>query len=76
MAAMNILNKQPRTADKGGFSSLGVGRGVNNFSQQKRIMLRRVNKERLGTGLILWYDLLNRGQVASTLNAVMNIRVP
>jgi hypothetical protein len=28
--AANILNKQPRTADKGWSSSLGVGRGVNN----------------------------------------------
>ena len=28
--ARNILNKQSRTADKGSFSSLGVGRGANN----------------------------------------------
>ena len=26
--AANILNKQPRTADKGWYFSLGVGRGV------------------------------------------------
>jgi hypothetical protein len=31
-AAANILDKQPRTADKGWYSSLGVGRGVNNSS--------------------------------------------
>jgi hypothetical protein len=29
-AAANILNKQPRTADKGWSSSLGVGCGANN----------------------------------------------
>jgi hypothetical protein len=31
-AAANILNKQPRTNDKGWSSSLGVGRGANNPS--------------------------------------------
>jgi hypothetical protein len=30
--AANILNKQPRTNDKGWSSSLGVGRGANNPS--------------------------------------------
>jgi hypothetical protein len=30
--AANILNKQSRTADKGWSSSLGFGRGANNFS--------------------------------------------
>jgi hypothetical protein len=30
--AANILNKQSRTADKGWSSSLGVGRGANNYS--------------------------------------------
>jgi hypothetical protein len=30
--AANILNKQPRTNDKGWFSSLGVRRGCNYFS--------------------------------------------
>jgi hypothetical protein len=28
--AANIVNKQSRTADRGWFSSLGVGRGANN----------------------------------------------
>jgi hypothetical protein len=32
MVAANILNKQSRAADKGWSSSLGVGRGANNFS--------------------------------------------
>jgi hypothetical protein len=30
--AVNKLNKQPRTADEGWSSSLGVGRGTNNPS--------------------------------------------
>jgi len=30
--AANILNKQSRTADEGWSSSLGFGRGANNFS--------------------------------------------
>ena len=30
--AVNILNKQSRTADEGWSSSLGVGRGANNAS--------------------------------------------
>jgi hypothetical protein len=30
--AANILNKQPRTAERGGFSGVGVGRGANNSS--------------------------------------------
>jgi hypothetical protein len=30
--AANILNKEPRTDNKGWSSSLGVGRGVNNPS--------------------------------------------
>ena len=33
--ASNILNKQSRTAEKGRSSSLGVGRGVNNYSPYK-----------------------------------------
>jgi hypothetical protein len=33
--AANILNKQPRTKDKGWSSRLGVGRGANNPSLQK-----------------------------------------
>jgi hypothetical protein len=33
--AANILNKQSRTADKGWSSTLGVGRGANNYSPKK-----------------------------------------
>ena len=34
--AANILNKQPRTADKRLSSSLGIGRGVNSTSLEKK----------------------------------------
>ena len=43
--AANILNKQPRTADKGWSSSLGVGRGANKSSPQKRRLLRNIHTE-------------------------------
>jgi len=43
--AANILNVQSRTADKGRSSSLGFGRGANNFSPQKRIVLRSSKRE-------------------------------
>jgi len=55
--AANILNKKSRTADKGWSSSLGVGRGANNSSLLKRILLRNIHRHSLGPGLILWYDL-------------------
>ena len=42
---MNKLNKQPRTADEGWSSCLGVGRGANNPSPKKQ-MLRITHKGR------------------------------
>jgi hypothetical protein len=39
--AANISIKQSRTADKEWSSSVGVGRGANNFSPLKRILLRK-----------------------------------
>jgi hypothetical protein len=36
--AANILNKQPRTADKGWPSSLGVGQGATTHHRKKRIV--------------------------------------
>jgi len=35
----NLLNKQSRTADRGWFASLGVGRGVNSSSPWKKKQL-------------------------------------
>ena len=58
--AVNILNKQSRTADKGWSSSLGVGLGANNSSLLKRILLRNMHRQSLGPGLILWYVLSNK----------------
>jgi len=47
--AATILNKQSRTADMGLPSSLGDGQGANNSLPQKRIMLRNIPTENLGT---------------------------
>jgi hypothetical protein len=55
-AAANILNNQSRKDDKGRSSSLVVGRGANNSSQQKMALLRN-RYMCIGPGLILWYDL-------------------
>jgi len=57
--AANMLNKQPRKADKGWFPSLAVGRGANNSSRLERILLRNIHRQSLWRGLILWYDLSN-----------------
>jgi hypothetical protein len=39
---MNILNKQPLTADKGWSSSLGIEQGTNNSSPLKTSLLGNV----------------------------------
>jgi hypothetical protein len=57
--AANILNKQPRTNDKGWSSSLGVGRGANKPSPQKK-SLRKATQS-LGPGKILWMNDLSKG---------------
>jgi hypothetical protein len=54
--AANILNKQPRTAHKGWSSSLGVGRGADCENES---LLRNIQRQSLGPGLIVWYDLSN-----------------
>jgi len=51
--AANILNKQSRTADKGGPPALGLGVGLTTPHRIKCFLLRNVSK-RLGPGLILW----------------------
>ena len=52
--AMNILNKQSWTADKGWPSSLADGRGANNSPQKKLAFLQKWI-----CALILWYKLSN-----------------
>jgi hypothetical protein len=43
---VNILNKQSRTADKGWFSSLGVGRGANNSTVKNKFVTKILKKPR------------------------------
>ena len=57
LVTANILNKHSQTADKGWSSRLGFGRGTNNSSLWKRILLRHSPRIILGPGLILWYEL-------------------
>jgi hypothetical protein len=45
--AANILNKQSLTADKKRSSSWGVGRGANNSSSLKHILLRNNHRQSL-----------------------------
>jgi len=39
---------------------LGIGRGANNSSLLKRILLQNTHGQSLGPGLIFWYDLNNK----------------
>jgi hypothetical protein len=51
--AANILNKQSRTADKGWYSSLGLGEGAKNSPQKKTAcyeMLYRDSELESGSG--------------------------
>jgi hypothetical protein len=58
--AANILNKKPRTNDKGLSSSLGFGHGAN-LSPKKKIRLLRKFILSLGLGQILWINDLSDG---------------
>jgi hypothetical protein len=42
--AANILNKQPRTDDKGWSSSLGVGRGLTTPHRKNKLVTKSYNK--------------------------------
>jgi hypothetical protein len=55
----NTLNKQSRTADNGWSSSLVVGRGANNSPLLKGVLLRNIHRQKLGTGLLHWYEISN-----------------
>jgi len=58
MVAVNILNEQSRTANKGWSYSLGVGRGNKNSSPWKSSPLRNITQD-LRIGRILWNDIGN-----------------
>ena len=62
--AANILYSQSRTADNGWTSSLGNGGVANNFSPQKRIILRTIEKK-----------VQDRERWRAVVNAVMNLWV-
>jgi len=49
--AVNTLNKQSRTTDKGWSSSLGAGRDANHSSPYKRMLLRNIHRVSLRPGL-------------------------
>jgi hypothetical protein len=66
----NILNKQSRTADKGGPPAWGLGEVLTTPHHRNLNMLRVINSG-LGTGLILRYNLER-----AFVRAVMNFRVP
>jgi hypothetical protein len=46
--AVNILNKQSRTADKGRSSSLGAGRGAKNSHRKTSYFLRNIGRGKKG----------------------------
>jgi hypothetical protein len=52
--AVNILNKQSRTEDKGWSSSWGVGRGDNNLTVKNKLLTKDHKKPRT------WTDFLDK----------------
>jgi hypothetical protein len=54
IVAVNIMNKQSRTAESDGPPSWAGGRGANNSSPYKSNTLQNVSKL-LGPGPILWH---------------------
>jgi len=69
--AVNILNKQSRTADKGWSSILGLGRGANNSSPYEATLLRnmrvypKVSELAAWSENCKWYSPLPLGTVVS-----------
>jgi hypothetical protein len=76
--AVNILNKQSRTADRGWPSSLGLG-GVLTTPTAKHIcceVCARASEMELGWGSVGWIQLAqDRDRCWALVNTVMNLRV-
>ena len=72
--ATETMNKQLWAADKGWSSSLWIGRGANNSSPQKRILLRNIPTVSLIPGLILWYDLSNEKGTCDLVHGMLGAR--
>jgi hypothetical protein len=74
--AANILNKQPRTNDKGWSSSLGVGRGAKILHRKKQTSYETVigrkarGKETTGKTEAWWMDKINTDLLYIGLNVV------
>jgi hypothetical protein len=71
--AANVLNKQSRTAEKGWFYRLGVGRWAGN-SLPKKISLLRKRSQSLGPGRIPWInDLSERKWISDLVHGMLEV---
>jgi hypothetical protein len=60
--AVNVLNMQSRTADKGWSPAWGLGEGLTTTHCENKCLLRNIHGQNIGPGLIFWYDLsIERG---------------
>jgi hypothetical protein len=57
--AANILNKQSRTADKGGPPAWELGEGLTTPHCEKEYLLRNIYRQSFEPVLIIWNDLTN-----------------
>jgi hypothetical protein len=57
--AVNILNKQSQTTDKGWSPDWGFGEELTTPHCENECLLRNIYRQSLGHELIFWYDLSN-----------------